>query len=55
MCKSKSAHGKMAEGSVSTEEELLPLEGARNTGVWQYFGFPARSGQFAEPEKRKRK
>jgi len=25
MRKSKSAHGKMAEGSASTEEELLPL------------------------------
>ena len=52
---SKSAHGKVAEGSVSTEEELLPLEGAKNTGVWQYFGFPARSGQFAEPDKHKQK
>ena len=55
MRKSKSAHGKMAEGSASTEEELLPLEGAKNTGVWQYFGFPARSGQFAEPDKHKQK
>jgi len=31
---SKSACGKMAEGSVSTEEELLPQEGAKNTGIW---------------------
>jgi len=46
---------KMADGSTSTEEELLPLEGAKNTGIWQYFGFPARNGQFAEPDKRKRK
>ena len=45
----------MAKGSASTVEELLPLEGARNTGVWQYFGFPAHNGQFAEPDKRKRK
>ena len=46
---------KMADGSKSTEEELLPLEGAKNTGIWQYFGFLACNGQFAEPGKRKRK
>ena len=46
----------MAEGSATcTEEELLPLGGAKNTGVWQYFGFPASNGQFVEPDKRKRK
>ena len=29
MRKSKSAYSKMAGGSASTEEELLPLEGAK--------------------------
>ena len=55
MRKSKSAYGKMAESSASTEDELLPLEGAKNIGVWQYFGFPARNGPFAKPEKCKRR
>ena len=53
---------KMAESessdssSVSREQdELLPLEGAKNAWVWRYFGFPSRNGQFVEPDKRKRK
>ena len=33
--------------------EYLPLENAKSP-VWEYFGFPAKNGQFTEPEKRLR-
>ena len=33
--------------------DLLPLEGAQS-GIWSYFGFPAKDGKFVEPEKKKR-
>lgn len=35
-------------------KEFLPLEGAVS-GVWKFFGFPARNGKILEQDKRKRK
>ena len=46
----------MAEISFSGEpskHELLPLEKAKSA-VWNYFGFPAQSGEFIEKDKKKR-
>ena len=33
--------------------DLLPLEGSKSA-VWNHFGFPAKDGQFVEPDKKKR-
>ena len=38
-----------AEGS---RRQFLPLKGARSK-VWVYFGFPARDGNYCEPDKKK--
>ena len=46
----------MAEISFSGEpskHELLPLEKAKSA-VWNYFGFPAQSGEFIEKDNKKR-
>ena len=48
--------GLVESGERSSGDEVLPLEGAKSaSGVWKYFGFPARDGQFIEPDKKKRK
>ena len=39
----------------NSEDELLPLEGAKSAGVWRHFGILAWDGKFIEPDKRKRK
>ena len=38
---------------ATSKAELLPLEGAIN-GIWRFFGFPAKDGQFLEKDKKKR-
>ena len=35
--------------ALDCELQVLPFEGS-NSDVWQYFGFPAIEGKFAEPE-----
>ena len=42
-----------AEASISdTVVDFLPLEKAKSL-VWQFFGFPARSGEYVEKDKRR--
>jgi len=43
----------MACGVSTQSSDLLPLEGAKS-GVWSYFGFPAKEGKFVESDKKKR-
>ena len=38
---------------ATSKAELLPLEGAIS-GIWCFFGFPAKDGQFVEKDKKKR-
>ena len=38
---------------ATSKTELLPLEGAIS-GIWRFFGFPAKDGQFVEKDKKKR-
>ena len=33
--------------------ELLPLDKAKSS-IWEYFGFPAKNGDFTEKDKKKR-
>ena len=46
------AHVKVLK--MAEEFDLLPLEGSKS-GVWSYFGFPAKEGKFLEKNKNKRK
>ena len=41
-----------AVSPMATSRDLLPLEGAKS-GVWDYFGFPAKDGKFVEPDNKK--
>ena len=34
--------------------ELLPLDKVKSS-IWEYFGFPAKNGDFAEKDKKKEK
>ena len=43
-----------ATSNLMAVTEFLPLEKAKST-VWNYFGFPARSGKFIQRDKRLRK
>ena len=45
-------------GGCSTDSsgecrELLPLDKAKSS-MWEYFGFPAKNGDFAKKDKKKR-
>ena len=42
-----------ATESLTKKCELLPLDKAKS-GVWRFFGFPAKDGQFIEKDKKKR-
>ena len=37
---------------ATSESELLTLEGAIS-GIWRFFGFPAKDGQFVEKNKKR--
>ena len=37
---------------ATSKIELLPLEGAIS-GIWRFFGFPAKDGQFVEKDKKR--
>ena len=39
---------------ATSKTELLSLEGAIS-GIWRFFGFTAKDGQFLEKDKKKRK
>ena len=43
-----------AASNLTAVTEFLPLEKAKGI-VWNYFGFPARSGKFIQKDKRLRK
>jgi len=40
------------EGTAEIPTKFLPLEKAKSL-VWEYFGFPARSGVYVEKDKRR--
>jgi len=42
------------QGTADIPTEFLPLEKAKSP-VWEYFGFPARSGVYIEKNKHRRK
>ena len=46
--------GNPAASSPDTLAEFLPLEKAKSP-VWRFFGFPSRSGEYVEKDKRRRK
>ena len=37
---------------ITIEHELLPLPSSKSS-IWQYFGFPAKEGQFLDKDKKK--
>ena len=51
--KSKIKGNPLASNS-DTVAEFLPLEKAKSP-VWRFFGFPSRSGEYVEKDKRRRK
>jgi len=44
----------LLEGTTETVAEFLPLEKVKSP-VWKCFGFPSRSGEYVEKDKRRRK
>ena len=50
---SDSIGGGCSTDSSGERRELLPLDKAKSS-VWEYFGFPAKNGDFAKKDKKKR-
>ena len=46
--------GNPEASTLDTVTEFLPLEMAKSP-VWRFFGFPSRSGEYVEKDKRRRK